>query len=125
MNVALLVNIFAIIIDFITSTTNFSLENATFTRVISESLTNTTQQLKLEFHLQNVLRSTCHINSVNFKCILFGRFESCWEKLEIQYGNVSNSDPNNPHRRPSTVAINPNLPTLIQQYRCRKSSKII
>ena len=118
MYVAVLATIFGIIIDFITSTPSFSLENATFTRVISESLTNTTQQLKLEFHLQNVLTSTCHINTgINFKCILFRRFTSCWEKLEIQYGNVQNSDPNNPHRRPSNVAINANLPTLIQQYR--------
>ena len=119
MYVAVLVTIFAIVMDFITSTPSFSLENATFTRVISESLTNTTQQLKLEFHLHNVLRSTHHIHTggLNFKCILFGRFESCWEKLEIQYGHVQNSDPDNPHRRPSNVPINANLPTLIQQYR--------
>ena len=118
MYVAVLVTIFAIVMDFITSTPSFSLENATFTRVISESLTNTTQQLKLEFHLQNVLTNTFNINSgINFKCILFRRFESCWEKLEIQYGHVQNSDPDNPHRRPSNVAINANLPPLIQQYR--------
>ena len=121
MNVALFVAIFAIIIDFITSTTaNFSLENATFTRVISESLTNTTQQLKLEFHLQNVLKSTSAGDirtGVNFRCIKFARFESCWEKLEVEYGNVQNSHPDNPNRRPSNVAINANLPMLIQLYR--------
>ena len=121
MNVALPI-IFAIIIKFITTTTpNFSLQNATFTRVISESLTNTTQQLKLEFHLQNVLKSPRSdgdvvLTYVNFKCISFRRFRTCWENLENQYGNVRIPNPDNPHRR-SNFAINPNLSTIIQQHR--------
>ena len=119
MNVALPI-IFAIIIKFITTTPNFSLENATFTRVITESLTNTTQQLKLEFHLQNVLKSTSDgdvLTYVNFKCISFRRFRTCWENLENQYGNVRIPNPDNPHRRSSNVAINPNLSTIIQLHR--------
>ena len=119
MYVAVLVTIFAIIMDFITSTPSFSLENATFTRVISESLTNTTQQLKLEFHLQNVLKSTSDgdvLIYVNFKCISFRRFRTCWENLENQYGNVRIPNPDNPHRR-SNFAINPNLSTIIQLHR--------